>query len=156
MGSRFRALDFARELDTSIIKPALTVADQRMRVRGLVGGAVEVGKRAACLWVWAILWFWLRLLNRVVYVFSKEPSMEVLGKLGSAVEERRLSQDKFDKQQLELQQQILQQQMAESPSDTQEDGLQPMPGQIGTDYESHYASARTSSRKSSGFNFIAP
>jgi len=152
MGSRFRGLDFARELDIAIIQPALTVAREKMRMTG----PVEFYKRFACVWIWTLLWFWLRLLNRAAYVFSKEPSMEVLGKLGSAVEERRLSQDKFDKQQLELQQQILQQQMAESPSDTQEDGLQPMPGQIGTDYESHYASARTSRRKSSGFNFIAP
>merc|ERR1719329_1984369 len=156
MGSRFRALDFARELDTSIIKPALTVADQRMRVRGLVGGAVEVGKRAACLWVWAILWFWLRLLNRVVYVFSKEPSMEVLGKLGSAVEERRLSQDKFDKQQVELQRLMSQQQQQQKDGSPQEDGTQPTIRWVGTDYESHYASARTARRKSSSFNFIAP
>ena len=81
-GTRFRNSDFAREFEQAVIRPALEER-QRQRARGTL---TDWAIRLLALAVWWWTWWLLRVGNRTLYAFSKEPTFEILGKLGGAVE----------------------------------------------------------------------
>ena len=83
-GKRFRTTDFAREFDNGIIQPALAVR-AKQRGRGwLVDGLV----RFLAFLAWFVSWLLMRLATRFIYFVSTQPTFEILGKLGGAVETR--------------------------------------------------------------------
>ena len=81
-GERFRTSDFAREFEAAVIRPALEVR-QRQRARGVL---IDWTIRLLAFAVWWCTWWLLRVGNRTLYALSKEPTFEILGKLGGAVE----------------------------------------------------------------------
>merc|ERR1711862_916490 len=81
---KLRNADFAKDFEKAVIDPAIAVGKSQ-RVRGL-HAPVEILKRTVCLITWLVCWIVLRTFNRTVYMFSKNPKMEILGKLGSADE----------------------------------------------------------------------
>jgi len=84
-GKHLRQTPFAEELDKQLIQPALAVG-RNQRVLGNFFAPIEILKRVLAFMAWLILWIILRTFNRVVYIFSKNPEMEVLGRLGGAQE----------------------------------------------------------------------
>jgi len=85
IGKHLRETPFAEDLDKQLIQPALAVG-RTQRVLGNFMAPVEILKRILAFMSWLTLWIVLRTFNRVVYIFSKNPEMEVLGRLGGAQE----------------------------------------------------------------------
>eukprot|EP00928_Gymnodinium_smaydae_P078832 TRINITY_DN62899_c0_g1_i1.p1 TRINITY_DN62899_c0_g1~~TRINITY_DN62899_c0_g1_i1.p1 ORF type:complete len:552 (-),score=118.49 TRINITY_DN62899_c0_g1_i1:92-1747(-) len=86
-GERLRTADFARDFEAAVIQPALTAGRKRYSLAGL-GCLLEVAKRCIAFALCTAFFFTIRTFTRLAFVFSKEPEMEVLGKLGSAVDDK--------------------------------------------------------------------
>lgn len=85
MGKKFRETDFPRAFDEAVIQPALEKG-AKQKCRGCCCPC-EIMCRMLCFIFFVILWIILRIFNRTVYILSCNPRMEVLGKLGGAVED---------------------------------------------------------------------
>jgi len=81
-GEGFRTSDFAREFEAGVIMPALEVRQKQLARGSFIDGLI---RWLACI-MWVVTWFILRVGNRMLYALSSNPSFEVLGKLGGAVE----------------------------------------------------------------------
>jgi len=82
IGERLRASDFAQECDRALILPALAVREKQRARGALVDGAI----RALALYVWLLSWVLMRLATRLIFATMSNPTFEILGKLGGAVE----------------------------------------------------------------------
>lgn len=93
LGEKLRTGDFAQDFNKGIIEPALEVGAKH-RVWGNILAPLELLKRLFAFLLWFILFVLLRTFNRVVYVFSTNPQMEVLGRLGGAIEDKSKKEEK--------------------------------------------------------------
>lgn len=85
-GAKFRKSDFAREVERALIAPALELGRQHHLEHGL-RGFLELAKRFCAFASCFILWFVLRVITRIGFTLLKEPKFEVLGPLGSVVDD---------------------------------------------------------------------
>jgi hypothetical protein len=97
-GRRFRTADFAREFEEAVIQPAREVREKQLARGALVEGAIRLLAFVA----WLVSWLVLRVLNRTIYALSKEPTFEILGKLGGAVETKNKPEKRLIRKSLDL------------------------------------------------------
>lgn len=84
MSNDLRTTNFAERFHENCIAPAIADGAKR-KLRGCCC-ICELLKRIFAVLFFIILWIILRIFNRMVYILSSNPQMEVLGRLGGATE----------------------------------------------------------------------
>jgi len=84
LSERLRTSNFAEEFSEDVLSLALAASDRR-RAR-TCGYGLECLVRGLALLAWLIMWIFMRGLTRTIFMFSRFPSFEVLGALGSSIE----------------------------------------------------------------------
>lgn len=132
MGKSFRSADFPQDFKSAVMDPALACGRQQWS-GGLPKKLLEVAKRTCAMLSFILLWLLLRIFTRIGFVFLRDPEFEVLGPLGGAVDDKKAP--------TVLTYPCLRPFFGTS-SCRSSDASEKSPDADGTDYASHYESAR--------------
>merc|ERR1712113_908423 len=86
LGERFRTGDFAHDFGVEVIEPALVIGERQRLCYCALNFIPELIKRLCALLIFTVAWILLRIVTRLVVMLSRDPKLEVLGRLGCAVE----------------------------------------------------------------------